>query len=147
MWTTFNFRGRGKTKKTARDIYLRTLDIEFEWDRSIGLGSTIGDGRTDGRTDRQTDRQTHTHTHTHTQTHTHTHFFLKHIFRLWEWCRIKNNTKKSKSNFLTIAILPSLLMSLESKTRRPLKVLKSCFCNRFSICLNPNIKINSLTFV
>ena len=47
---------------------------------------------------------------TNRQTHTQT-FFLKHIFRLWEWCRIK----KSKSNFLTIAILPSLLMSLESK--------------------------------
>ena len=48
----------------ARVIYKRTLDIEFERDRSIGLGSTIGDGDT--------------HTHTHTYTHTHT-FFLKHI--------------------------------------------------------------------
>ena len=57
------FRGRGKTKRTARDIYKRTLDIEFERDRSIGLGSTIGEGRTDGRSDRQTDRQTHTHRH------------------------------------------------------------------------------------
>ena len=39
MWTTLNFRGRGKTrKKTARDVYKRTLDIEFEVDRSIGLG-------------------------------------------------------------------------------------------------------------
>ena len=55
-WTAFNFRGRGKTKNTARDIYKRTLDIEFEWDRSIGLGSTI----VDGQTDRQTDRHTHT---------------------------------------------------------------------------------------
>ena len=36
--------GRGKTKKTARDIYKRTLDIEFERDRSIRLGSTIGYG-------------------------------------------------------------------------------------------------------
>ena len=46
---------REKTKKkTARDIYKRTLDIEFERDRSIGLGPTIGDGQTD----------THTHTHT-----------------------------------------------------------------------------------
>ena len=88
----------------VRDIYNRTLDIEFERDRLVGLGSMIGDG--------QTDRQTHTHTHTHTQT-----FFLKHIFRLWEWCRIKNY-KKSKSNFLTIAILPSLLMSLESKNHK-----------------------------
>ena len=32
-------------------------------------------------------------------------------------------------------------------TRRPLKVLKSCFCNRFLFCLNPYIKINSLTFL
>ena len=54
MWTTLNFRGRGKTKKKRRDIYKRTLDTEFERDRSIGLGSTIGD--------RQTDRQAHTHT-------------------------------------------------------------------------------------
>ena len=69
MWTALNFRGRGKTKKkTARDIYKRTPDIEFERDRSIGLGSTIGD------------RQTDTYT-----------FFLKHVFRLWEWCRIKNH--------------------------------------------------------
>ena len=52
-------RGRGKTKKAARDIYKRTLDIEFERDRSIGLGSTIGDAQTD----RQTDTHTHTHTH------------------------------------------------------------------------------------
>ena len=92
MWTTLNFRGRGKTKKTARDIYKRTLDIEFERDRSIGLGSTIGDG--------QTDRQTQTQTHT----------FLN--------CGSDVEPKiieKSKSNFLTIAILPSLLMSLESK--------------------------------
>ena len=43
----------GKLKKTAGDIYNRTLHIEFERDRSIGLGSTIGDG----------------------QIHTHTHFF------------------------------------------------------------------------
>ena len=58
--------GLGKTKKTARDIYKRTQDIEFERDRSIGLGSTMGDG--------QTDRKTHTHT---THTHTHTHIFSK----------------------------------------------------------------------
>ena len=48
----------GKLKK-------RTLNIEFERDWSIGLGSTIGDGRTD--------RQTHTQT-----------FFSKTHFRLWE---------------------------------------------------------------
>ena len=51
--------GRGKTKKTAKGIYNRTLDIEFERDRSICVGFTIGDG--------QTDRHTDTHTHTHTQ--------------------------------------------------------------------------------
>ena len=33
-----------KLKKTAQDIYTRTLYIEFERDRSIGLGSTLGDG-------------------------------------------------------------------------------------------------------
>ena len=58
VWTTLNFRGRGKTKKIARDIYKRTLDIEFERDWSISLGSTIGDGQTD----RQTDTLTHTQT-------------------------------------------------------------------------------------
>ena len=31
----------------APDINKRTLDIEFEWDLSIGLGSTIGDVHTD----------------------------------------------------------------------------------------------------
>ena len=76
MWTTLNFRVRGKIKKPTRDIYMRTLHIEFERDRSIGLGSMIGDV------------QTHT--------HTHTHFFLKHICRLWEWCRMKNR-KKNRS--------------------------------------------------
>ena len=34
-------------KKTARDIYKRTQDIKFERDRSIGLGSTFGEGHTD----------------------------------------------------------------------------------------------------
>ena len=57
MSTTLNFGGREKIKKAARDIYKRALHIEFERDRSIGLGSTIGDG--------QTDTHTHTHTHTH----------------------------------------------------------------------------------
>ena len=46
IWTTLKLRGREKTKKTW-DIYKRTLDIEFERDRSIGLDSTIGDGQTD----------------------------------------------------------------------------------------------------
>ena len=44
-----------KLKKMAWDICKRTPDIDFEQDRSIGLGSTFGDG--------QTDRHTHTHTH------------------------------------------------------------------------------------
>ena len=87
MWTTLNFRGWGKTKKTARDIYMRTLYIEFERDRSIGLGSTFGDGHTDRQTGRQTD------------THTHTHIFSKTIFRLWEWCRMKNYKKIEVENF------------------------------------------------
>ena len=64
-----------KKKKGARDICERTPDIDFERDRSIGLGSTFGDGQTD----RQTDRHTHTHTHTHIHT-----FFLKYIFRMCE---------------------------------------------------------------
>ena len=42
--------GMGKTKKMARDIYKRTLDIEFEGDWSIGLGSMICDGQTDTHT-------------------------------------------------------------------------------------------------
>ena len=54
--------GEKLKKKTARDIYKRTLDIEFERDRSIGLGSVMDDGQSV----RQTDRHTHTHTHTHT---------------------------------------------------------------------------------
>ena len=46
-----------RKKQRARDICKGTLDIEFERDRSTGLGSMIGD--------RQTDRHTHTHTHRH----------------------------------------------------------------------------------
>ena len=46
----------------------RTLDIEFERDRSIGLSSTFGDG--------------------HTNRH-----FSKTLFRLWERCRIEINKK------------------------------------------------------
>ena len=53
----------GKLNKTARDIYKRTLNIEFEGDRSIGLGSTSA-----------SDRQTDTHTHTHTDIFSKTHF-------------------------------------------------------------------------
>ena len=51
--------GVGGKLKTARDIYMRTLYIEFEQHRSIGLGSTIGDGQTD----------THTHTDIFSETH------------------------------------------------------------------------------
>ena len=48
MWTTLNFRSRGKTKKKkVRDIYKRTLDIKFEWDQSIGLDSTFRQRQTD----------------------------------------------------------------------------------------------------
>ena len=73
---------------------MRTLYIEYERDWPVGLGSTIAEG--------QTDRHTHT-------------FFLKHILDCGcdvEWKIIK----KSKSKILTVAILPSLLMSLESKS-------------------------------
>ena len=35
----------------ARDICERPLDIEFERDRSIGLGSTFGDGQSDKHTE------------------------------------------------------------------------------------------------
>ena len=44
----------GKLKKTAREICERTLDIDFERDRSICLASTIGDGQMD-RQDTHTD--------------------------------------------------------------------------------------------
>ena len=52
-----------KRKEQAEDIYMRTLYIEFQRDRSIGLGSTFGDGHTDRQTD------THTHTHTFSKTY------------------------------------------------------------------------------
>ena len=53
----------GKTK-SARNIYKRTRDIEFELDMSIGLGSMFGDSHTD--------RQIVTD------------IFLKHFFRMRE---------------------------------------------------------------
>ena len=56
MLTTLNFKGTSETKKWAIDICKGTLDIEFERDWSIGLGSTTRDGQTD----RQTGRHTHT---------------------------------------------------------------------------------------
>ena len=44
MWTTLNFRGRGKLKKKkAWNIYKGTLDIEFEQDWSVGLGAMLDD--------------------------------------------------------------------------------------------------------
>ena len=57
-----------ESKKRAGDICKGTPDTEFEQDRSIGSGSTFGNGQTD------------THKHTHTHTHTHTHIFSKTLF-------------------------------------------------------------------
>ena len=45
MWTTFNFGGRSKTKKLAKDICRGTLDIECERYWLVGLGTTLGDGQ------------------------------------------------------------------------------------------------------
>ena len=53
--------GLGEKIKTGRDICERTLDMDFQQDRSIGLGSTFGDGKTYIHTYIQTDRQTHRH--------------------------------------------------------------------------------------
>ena len=79
MWTTLNFRGRGKTKKNG-SRYLHEDPIYRIWTRSINSFRLY--------VWRRSHRQTDTHTHTHTDI-----FFLKHIFRLWEWCRIKNHKK------------------------------------------------------
>ena len=101
MWTTLNFRGRRKAKEKG-SRYLHEDPRHRIWTRS-------GDWfRLYVR--RLSHRQTHTHRHTHT-------FFLELIFRMSEWYRFENH-KKSKSNFLTIAILPSLLMSLENKNHK-----------------------------
>ena len=100
MWTNINFRGRGKTNKAAWDIYMSTLDTEFERDWPIGLDSTFGDGNTD--------RQIHT--------NTQRDIVLKHFLDSGsdvEWKIIK----KSNLKILMIAILSSLLMSLESKNK------------------------------
>ena len=68
MWTNLNLGlGWKLKKKMVQDICEKTLDINFERDRWIGLGSTFSDG----------------HTYIHTHTHTHTDIFLKHIFRMW----------------------------------------------------------------
>ena len=40
----------GKLKKTAHNIYMSSLDMEFEKYRKFGLGSTFGDGHTDIQT-------------------------------------------------------------------------------------------------
>ena len=64
------------------------LDIKFEGDRSVGLGSTFGDDQTD----------------------THTDIFSKTLFLVYGSDVESNFIKKSKSNFLTIAKLSSLLM-------------------------------------
>ena len=45
MWTTLNFGGRSKTKKWAKDICRRTLDVECERDWPVGLGAMLGDGQ------------------------------------------------------------------------------------------------------
>ena len=97
MWTTLNFRSSGKTKNLARDIYMWTLDIEFERDQSIGLGSTFGDIHTD--------RQT---------------FFLKHHFRMWEWCRIEFH-KKTEVKFFdhyNTSFTPIMLLKRRRRRRR-----------------------------
>ena len=87
IWTTLNFSLKILKEDPRYWIWMRSVNWFTLYDRRV----------------RQTDRNTHTHTHAHTHTHTQTDIFLKHIFRLWEWCRIKIH-KKSKSNFLTIAI-------------------------------------------
>ena len=106
MWTTLNFMGRGETKKTARDIYMRTLYIEFEWDRSIGLGSTFGDGHADRQTDGRTDGRTDTHTHTQT-------FFLKHIFRLCEISYFAATKKLKMINLYINLFISYLIVSVK----------------------------------
>ena len=45
MWTSLNFDGRSKTKKWAKDICKRTLDIKCERNWSVGLGAMLGDGQ------------------------------------------------------------------------------------------------------
>ena len=63
----------------------------------------------DGKTDQQTDAHTHK-----THTHTHRYFYLNTFLDCGNDVESKI-IKKSKSDFLTFAILPSLLMSLEIK--------------------------------
>ena len=43
MWTTLNFGGRLKTKKSAKIFAGGALDIEYERDWPVRLGATLGD--------------------------------------------------------------------------------------------------------
>ena len=46
MWTTLNFQVNRKwKKKRARDVCKGTLDIEYERDWSVSLGTTLGEGQ------------------------------------------------------------------------------------------------------
>ena len=46
LWITLNFNGKTKiTKERNGDICRGTLDIEFEQDWSVGLGTALGDGK------------------------------------------------------------------------------------------------------
>ena len=49
MGTNLNFKGRSKTKIRDRDIFMRTLYIEFEGDCTVGLGAMLGDGHTENK--------------------------------------------------------------------------------------------------
>ena len=89
IWTTLNFKGMGKTKKNG-SRYLHEDPIYRIWTRWVNWFRLY----VRRRSHRQTDR--HTHTHTHTNIHT---LFLKHIFRLWEWCRRNNHQKIEVENF------------------------------------------------
>ena len=73
---------------------MRTLDTEFERDRSIGLGSTIGDA--------QTDR------HTHTDIFSKTHFYFRATLGVKE---LLQSSKNSTSIFFMIFSSTSLAQS------------------------------------
>ena len=45
MWTNLNFGVNRKQKKRAGDICKGCLDVECEWDWSVGLGATLNDGQ------------------------------------------------------------------------------------------------------
>ena len=90
MWNTLHFEGRSKNKR--QEIFARGSQIS----NLNEIGLLVYALR------RATDRQTHRH------------FFSNTFLDCGSDVEPKI-IKKSKSNFLTIAILPSLLMSLESK--------------------------------